>query len=122
MGNCVAQDRYESGKLKGFTSYTAFEIVQISSPLRVCTIDGFISVSSSGDPLADVLIEIRDAKGKVRGTKTDAKGHFKFRNVENGSYDFKTTLSGFSSVTGTFVVETHTKNPDKIKLKMPMGV
>ena len=122
MGTCVGQDRYESGKLKGFTNYTAFEIVQISPPLKVRTIDGFVSISRREVPLADVLIEIRDARGKIRGTKTDARGHFKFRNVENGSYDFKTTLSGFSSVTGTFVVQTHTKNPDTIKLEMPIGV
>ena len=120
--SCFGQERYQSGKWKGFTSYTAFEIVEIEKPFTVREIAGSVLLGITKDPLGDVLVEIRDSKGRIRSTKTDVHGHFRFRGLQEGSYDFKTTLIGFSSVTGRFVIDRDTQKPDSVELVMPLGV
>jgi hypothetical protein len=108
--------------LKGFTNYSAFQIIELHSPFYVRQIEGSLFFANSPEPLPGVLVEIRDAKGRIRATKTDAQGRFKFSHLHEGHYDFKTTFSGFSSVTGAFIVQKQIKKSDVVKIAMPLGV
>lgn len=120
IGNCLAQNGNTPISIKGFNSYTAFEIVELATPFKVDRIEG--SVSFHEEALANVLVEIRDSKNRIRATRTDTLGRFKFRKLVKGSYAFKTTLNGFSSVVGTFIVDSGNNNPDSVKITMPIGV
>lgn len=72
------------------------------------------------DPLPNVLIELRDASGKFTDTKTDSRGQFKFGNLSEGTYTFKTTLDGFPSVFGTVVLQKHAKKSEAIRIELPL--
>lgn len=118
----VAQERFESGEFKGFTKYTAFAIVKLRDPIYVRDAKGIVLREGSDEPLADVLVEVRGADGKITATKTDSRGEFKFRALAKGTYMFKTTLNGFQSVVGTIVLEKSAKKAEQIKIEMPLGV
>lgn len=117
-----SQERYDSGDLKGFVKYTAFEIVQLPNPFTVRRIEGVVRAPVQDGFLTGVLVEIRDSKQRISATKTDARGHFRFGNVPDGDYVFKTTLSGFSSVVGTFAVRKGAKQSMRVEIRMPLGV
>jgi hypothetical protein len=121
-GPGVGQERFKSGKYKGFTEYTAFAIVELSDPFTVREAKGVVISPNSNIPLPNVLVEFRDAGGKITGTKTDSRGEFKFRKLRNGTYMFKTTLDGFQSVVGTVILQKSIKKSDAIRIEMPFGV
>jgi hypothetical protein len=120
--NCLAQDRYDSGQWKGFTKYTAFQIVVLDTPFTQRQVEGSVFRSASTQALSNVLVEIRDSEGRIRATNTDSKGRFKFGKLPDGQYDFKTTLNGFSSVVGKFIVQRGVKKSDEVRIEMPLGV
>jgi hypothetical protein len=66
-------------ELKGFIKYTAFVIVELQDPFTVREAKGVILVPKSKDPLPNVVVEFRDAGGKIKATKTGSRGQFKFR-------------------------------------------
>jgi hypothetical protein len=115
-------ERFKSGEYKGFMSCTAFELVVLQNPLKVREAKGVVFFSDDKDPIANVLVEFRDSDGKIIATKTDSRGRFQFHHLKEGTYTFKTTLSGFSSVIGTVVLDKRVKNPDLISVRMPLGV
>jgi hypothetical protein len=121
-GQEECHERFKSGEYKGFMACTAFTLVILHDPLKVREAKGVVLLPGSKDPNPSVLVEFRDTEGKITATKTDSRGRFQFRHLKEGTYMFKTTLSGFSSVIGTVVLDKTVKNPDVISLEMPLGV
>ena len=121
-GQAECHERYKSGEYKGFMSCTAFQLVVLQNPLKVREATGVVLRGNSEDPIPNVLVEFRDTDGKFVATKTDSRGRFQFHHLKEGTYTFKTTLSGFSSVIGRVVVDKTIKNPDVMSVEMPLGV
>ena len=121
-GPCLGQERFESGRYIGFTKYSAFAIVELQDPFTMREAKGVIQYPNSSDPLPNVLVEFRDTSGKIKATKTDSHGQFRFHGLREGTYMFKTTLVGFQSVVGTIVVRRHVQGSEGITIKMPLGV
>jgi len=89
-------------------------------------VTGVITTSADGDVpgRAGVLFEI-EGPGQERTIlhgQTDGHGHFKISRVPEGTYRFKATLKGFSSVMGTIVVSRDAARSSKITIKMPLGM
>jgi len=87
--SCWSQDsvsvkRFESGKYKGFIKYSAFAIVELQDPFTVREAKGVVLLPNGNDPLPNVLVEFRDAGGKIKATKTDSRGQFKFSGLDEG--------------------------------------
>lgn len=119
---CLGQERFESGPLKGFTkSPIEHIIVQLEKPFEVRELKGSVFDPTSA-ARGDALVELRSEDGKIRATETDSKGRFQFRNMPNGEYKFKITLTGFQSVVGVVRVLRKTKRPDVIRIELPVGV
>ena len=118
----IGQERFKSGKYKGFIKYSAFAIVELQDPFTVREAKGVVLLPNSNDPLPNVLVEFRDAGGRIKATKTDSRGQFKFRNLREGTYMFKTTLNGFPSVVGTVVLQKSVKKSEAIRIEMPLVV
>jgi carboxypeptidase family protein len=121
-GQQECHDRYKSGEYKGFLSCTAFQLVVLQDPLNVSEAKGVVMLPASKDPIPNALVEFRDAEGQIIATKTDSRGRFQFHHLKAGTYKFKTTLSGFSSVSGTVVLDKTVKSLDVISVEMPVGV
>jgi hypothetical protein len=121
-GQQECRDRYKSGEYKGFLSCTAFQLVVLQDPLNVSEAKGVVMLPASKDPIPNALVEFRDAEGQIIATKTDSRGRFQFHHLKAGTYKFKTTLSGFSSVSGTVVLDKTVKSLDVISVEMPVGV
>jgi hypothetical protein len=119
---CKSQDRFESGKYKGFTKYSALAIVELREPFIVREAKGIIQYPNGNGFLPNVLVEIRNSSGTIKATKTDSQGRFKFRGLREGTYMLKTTLSGFQSVVGTVLLQKNAKKSEEIKIEMPLGV
>lgn len=120
-----AQDRFESGKLKGFTkSPTEHIIAEIDDAFEVRSVQGTIVFKGKDDELKGVVFEIRGPGGleRIRAARTDSNGRFKIRRVPEGTYTFKATLDGFQSVVGTLVVSKKADRQETIKIEMPIGV
>src|SRR5947209_4276974 len=100
----AGQERFETGSLKGFTkSPTEHIIDEPSKPFTLRAVRGIV-LDPSGAEMDGVVVEVRDAAGTIRGTKTNRKGAFKLGGVPKGTYKFKLTMSGFQSVVGDIVV------------------
>jgi len=121
---CCAQERFDSGKFKGFTkSPSEHIIVELDEPFQVRSLRGVVLSKVDREPLVNVTFEIRDeSSGQVRGTKTDRKGCFKMRSIPDGTYTFKATRNGFQSVVGTVVVSEKANRKKIINIQMPLGV
>jgi Carboxypeptidase regulatory-like domain len=119
---CPAQERIESGSLKGFTkSPTEHIIDELDKPFTVRAVKGVVLDPSSAE-MDGVVVEIQDAAGRIRGTKTSPKGTFKLGGVPEGTYRFKVTMNGFQSVVGQIVVSKKANEADRIKIDMKPGV
>jgi hypothetical protein len=69
----IGQERFESGKYKGFIKYSAFAIVELQDSFTVREAKGVVLFPNSNDSLPNVVVEFRDADGKIRATKTKLK-------------------------------------------------
>ncbi len=119
---CTAQERFETGRLKGFAkSLTEHIIDEPDKPFTVRAVRGIV-LDQSGAEMEGVVVEIRDETGHVRGSKTDHKGTFKLDGVSKGTYKFKVTMNGFQSVVGDVVVTKKSNKADKMKIVMKVGV
>jgi len=87
----------------------------------VRSIRGVIKIPD-GEPLPEVIIEIRDGAGNVRGVQTKERGEFRMPNVAIGTYDFKFTKNGFQSIVGTIEVSKSAPRRIRIALEMKLGV
>lgn len=108
--------------INGFIKYVAFAIVEPQDPFTVHEANGVVLFPNSNDPLPNVLVEFRDASGKIKATKTNSRGQFRLRTLRQGTYMFKTTLEGFQSVVGTVVLRKSVKKSETIRIEMPLGV
>ena len=115
----IGQEKAESDICEEFLKNSVAGAV-ILQPFIVREVKGVVLVPYCDDPLPNVLIELRDSGGKIRATKTDSRGQFKFRNVPEGTYKFKATLNGFPTVVGTFVLQKHAKKSEAIRIEMPL--
>jgi hypothetical protein len=119
---CAAQERFETGWLKGFTiSPTEHIIDEPDKPFAVRAVRGVV-LDPSGAEMDRVVVEIRDQAGRIRGTKTNHKGAFKLGGVSEGTYKFKVTMTGFRSVVGDIVVSKKANKPDQMKIVMKVSV
>jgi Carboxypeptidase regulatory-like domain len=115
-------ERFDSGPYKGFTrSPTEHILDPIRTPIKVRSIRGVIK-NPGGEPLPEVIIEIRDGTGNVRGVQTNERGEFRMPNVAIGKYDFKFTKNGFQSIVGTIEVSKSAPRKSRIVLEMEVGV
>ena len=120
---CTAQERFETGWLKGFSkSPTEHIIDEPDKPFTVRAVTGVV-LDSSGAEMEGVVVEIRDETGRIRGTRTNRKGTFKLDGVSKGTYKFKMTMNGFrGSVVGDVVVSIKANRADQMKIVMNVGV
>jgi hypothetical protein len=117
-----AQERFETGWLKGFTkSPTEHIIDERDKAFTVRAVTGVV-LDPSGAEMDGVIVEIRDDAGRIRGTKTNRRGTFKIRGVPKGAYKFKLTMNGFQSVVGNIVLSKRANKADKLKIVMKVGV
>jgi hypothetical protein len=123
LHSAQASERFDSGPFKGFRkSSIEHIIVTLDEPFNVRFVQGNTLFSVTTEPCSEVLFEIRDAAGNVRGVVSDARGRFKFSGIAPGSYDFKATKDGFQSVTGKIIVSKHANRKSNIQIKMQVGV
>jgi len=120
QGEC--QERFNSGDYKGMLSCSAFMYVELRDPITVREAKGIVAMPHGGGGIANVIVEFRDGGGKIVATKTDSQGHFRIKHLRDGTYKIKTTLSGFSSVMGTIILDRHTDRTRVISIEMPVGV
>jgi hypothetical protein len=119
---CSAQERFESGWLKGFTkSPTEHIIDQPEKAFTVSTAKGVV-LDPSGAALRGVLVEVQDAAGRIRAAKTDSNGRFELHGLRNGSYRFKVTFNGFQSVVGEIIVSRKARRSEEVTITMKFGV
>ena len=119
---CPAQERFETGWLKGFTkSPTEHIIDEPDKPFTVRAVKGVV-LDPSGAEMEGVVVEIRDGAGQIRGTKTNRKGTFKLSGVPKGTYKFKVTMNGFQSVVGDIIISNKANKTDQMKIVMQLGV
>jgi hypothetical protein len=119
---CPAQERFETGWLKGFTkSPTEHIIDEPEKPFTVHDVRGVV-LDPSGREMDGVVVEIRGEAGRIRGTKTNLKGTFKLGGVPKSTYKFKVTMNGFQSVVGDIVVSKKANKADQMKIVMKVGV
>ena len=119
---CSAQERFESGWLKGFTkSPTEHIIVRLEKPFVVHAARGVV-LDKNGTAMHGVLIEVQDAAGRIRQVKTDPKGRFTLYGLHQGRFRFKATMSGFQSVVGEIILSNKAPRADEIRVQMRPGV
>lgn len=119
---CPAQERFETGWLKGFTkSPTEHIIDEPDKPFMLRAVRGVV-LDASGAEMDGVVVEIRDEVGRIRGTKTNSKGTFKLSGVSKGTYKFKVTMNGFQSVVGNIIISKKANKTDQMKIAMKVGV
>jgi hypothetical protein len=119
---CPAQERFETGWLKGFTkSPTEHIIDEPDKPFTLRAVRGVV-LDASGAEMDGVVVEVRDEAGSIRGTKTNRKGTFKLSGIPKGTYKFKVTMNGFQSVVGNIVVSKKANKSDQMKIVMKVGV
>jgi hypothetical protein len=119
---CPAQERFETGWLKGFTmSPTEHIIDEPDRPFTVRTVRGVV-LDPNGAAMDGVVVEIRDDAGRIRGTKTNRNGAFKFGGVPKGRYKFKVTMNAFQSVVGDVIVSKKANKADEVKIVMKVVV
>ena len=118
---CSAQERFETGWLKGFTkSSTEHVIVVGDEPFTVRAVRGVV-LDATGAEREGVVVEIRDQTGQIRGTNTNGQGRFNLHGVPEGRYRFKVTLNGFQSVVGDVAVTKKANKADQIKIVLNFG-
>jgi hypothetical protein len=79
-------------------------------------------MTKRGLGIANVMVDLRDGEGKIVATKTDSQGRFRIKHLREATYKFKTTLSGFSSVMGTIILNRHVDRSRAVSIEMPPGV
>jgi hypothetical protein len=119
-----AQDRIESGDLKGFTRsptehiinrlYDAFTVREGKGAAFIS--DGFKS------PTVGMLLELRGPgeSGSILSTATKSDGKFCLRHINPGKYLFKATMPGFQSAIGTIIVSPKAKAVQVITIERKM--
>ena len=111
--------------LSDFTkSPTEHFIDEVYEPFHVESVAGVITIERSDQALPKALFEIEGpgSQRRIRHGVSDSRGTFKISHVPYGTYRFKATLNGFSSVIGTIVVSRDAARASRITIKMPVGM
>ena len=114
--------KFDSGPYKGFTkSATEHVVVELPESLSVRSLQGSITGPHKEDVLPGVVLEIRDESGMMRSGVSDSRGRFHIRGVRKGTYRFKVTKDGFSSIVGTVVLTRAASQKSTITLQMAIA-
>lgn len=111
--------------LSDFTqSPTENFIDQVYEPFHVRSVTGAITIARSEQAIPKVLFEIEGpgSQRTIRHGVSDNRGVLKISHVPQGTYRFKATLNGISSVIGTIVVSRNGARSSKITIKMSLGM
>ena len=125
---CVAQDRFDSGQMKGFTkSPTEHIVITLEVPITVYAVQGTVLLDNHDDqeePIGDVIFELRGPGTSecIRATRSKENGRFKITRVPFGSYIFKATKDGYQSVVGTLILSKEADRRNRVTIKLPVGV
>jgi len=123
--SCLAQERFPSGELKGFTKSPTEHIVsRVDEPITVSSVRGIVVFKGKDDALKQVVFEIRGpgTSERIRAAKSGDDGRFSIPRVSEGTYVFKASKGGFQSIVGTLVVSKKADHNKAIKIEMPLGV
>ena len=121
----VGQERFRSGKLKGFTKSPTEHIIEpLEKSPTLRKVEGFVGSKELDRPLEGVLIEIRGPgeTETLKVTKSNQQGRFRFERMSDGAYTIKLTLNGFRSVVGTIAVQRSLKSSEPFRIDMLPGV
>lgn len=119
---CSAQERFDSGWLKGFTkSPTENIIVHLEKPFVVPAPKGDV-VDIHETAMHGVLVELEDSAGRIRQARTDSTGRFTLHGLRKGHFRFKVTMDGFQSVVGEIIISKKAPRDDVIRVVMRPGV
>lgn len=124
-GSLLFQEKFQSGDLAGFTkSPTEHIIIYLEKPIITRKIEGRIMSEADGEPLKNVLFEVRESGGSQRIWKavSNKKGRFQLRGLRPGEYKFKATLDGFQSIVGIIKYDKEAPAKDRPVLHMRIGV
>jgi Carboxypeptidase regulatory-like domain len=119
----LAQQRYTSGPFKGFQMAHPEGLSLAFAPLHSGTsLSGTVQLEG-GAPIAGVVVELRGsgAKTDIHAAKTDAKGHFSFQSLRDGTYRLKTTRNGFGPAIGEVDVSASGKS-EAVVLKIRYAI
>ncbi|MBI5085834.1 MAG: carboxypeptidase regulatory-like domain-containing protein [Acidobacteria bacterium] len=121
----LAQGRFETGELRGFTKPPTGHIIErLGETPTIRSVGGSVHSEVLRKPLEGVLVEIRGpgATGKIKRTLTNRQGRFRFGRVPDGEYTIKVTLNGFRSVVGTVSVRRSIKETKPLRFNLLHGV
>jgi carboxypeptidase family protein len=119
-----AQERFETGELKGFTkSPTEHIIERLEQTRAIRNVEGSVRANAPKKPLEGVLIEIRGpgVAEKIRSTVSNRQGRFRLGGVPDGDYTIKVTLNGFRSVVGTISVRRSAEKSKPLRIDLLPG-
>ena len=119
----MAQERFTSGWLRGFTTFLYVQQDISVLDLHVRQVKGIVSRAVDKAALRDVLVEVI-GPGKsdhLYSARTDNKGEFLINSLPEGSYRFRIACSGFNAVSGQLIVTTRVSEPDKMSLSLPVS-
>ncbi len=119
---CSAQERFESGWLKGFTkSPTEHVIVHLEKPFVVRAAKGIV-LDTHGAAMHGVLVELEDSAGRIQQAKTDSNGRFALYGLRTQHFRFKVTMDGYQSVVGEIILSKKAQTAHEIRVVMRFGV
>ena len=119
-----AQERFETGELKGFTKSTTEHIIERLERIpAIRNVEGSVRSNAPTKPLEGVLIEIRGpgTSEKIRSTVSTRQGRFRLGRVPHGDYTMKVTLNGFRSVVGAISVRRSAEERKPLRIDMLRG-
>jgi hypothetical protein len=125
-GNSAYQSPIFTCGIAGFTQSAAEHIInEIEQPFVVREIKGKILNATGYGWTKDVrvLFEIREAgHNLIKKTYGDENGDFSMKNISDGRYCFKATVTGWQSVIGIIIVNKKAARKTKIVFEMRLGV
>lgn len=122
---CGPQERFESGRFKGFTkSPTEHMIEDFDGTPVVRRFEGTVVIKERNESMEGVLVELRGpGEGEtVKGVRTDKRGAFRFGSMPEGLYAFKMTKNGFRSIVGHVEIKRSARKHVLLRFEMLFGV
>jgi Carboxypeptidase regulatory-like domain len=121
---CAAQERFESGFLRGFTNVLYVQ-EDISAPdVRIRSVRGTIT-RAVGDKsgLPDALVEIIGPgdSDQLFSARTDDKGRFLIPSVPHGAYRFRVASRGFNAFSGKLIVSKDAPRGSTMSFALPLS-
>jgi Ca-activated chloride channel homolog len=96
-------------------SFASFASQQSTPPTRAGVISGTV-VDAGGAVMPGATVSLRIGQRVERTTVTDARGEFRFENVNAGSYEIDVALAGFTSLTTKVVLSEKGLPPLRLTL------